>query len=227
MAFANGQYILIERTAYDAAGGHQAVRDRFVEDIALRRRVKALGLPIRVALARGIVSCRMYASFAQLVRGWSRIFYDALGRKPWRLTMKLLDPVIFCQTGHLALAAGLVLSARGGGTFAYRSWQWVSPIMSSCTSFSEWFIGRRSSRASFPLGYPIANLIVDLILIRAIRMCLTGNVTWSGTDYAVSDSPSSSGAGHKKQPTPRHLPSTHQDAIARASLQVKMKFCSS
>ena len=35
LAFANGQYILIERTAYDAAGGHQGVRDRFVEDIAI------------------------------------------------------------------------------------------------------------------------------------------------------------------------------------------------
>ena len=44
LAFANGQYILIERTAYDAAGGHQGVRDRFVEDIAIAQRVKGLGL---------------------------------------------------------------------------------------------------------------------------------------------------------------------------------------
>ncbi len=35
LAFANGQYILVERAAYEAAGGHQAVRDRFVEDIHL------------------------------------------------------------------------------------------------------------------------------------------------------------------------------------------------
>ena len=45
LAFANGQYILIERTAYAAAGGHQAVRDRFVEDIALCEHVKDNGLP--------------------------------------------------------------------------------------------------------------------------------------------------------------------------------------
>ena len=100
LAFANGQYILIRRTAYDAIGGHEGVRDRFVEDIAIAKRVKRLGLPIRVALAQGIVSCRMYASFGQVVRGWSRIFYDALERSPWRVTLKLLDPIIFCQTGH-------------------------------------------------------------------------------------------------------------------------------
>ena len=45
LAFANGQYILITRAAYDAAGGHEAVKDRFVEDIALADRVKAAGYP--------------------------------------------------------------------------------------------------------------------------------------------------------------------------------------
>jgi chlorobactene glucosyltransferase len=185
LAFANGQYILIERTAYAAAGGHQAVRDRFVEDIALAQRVKDLGLPIRVALARGIVSCRMYASFAQLVKGWSRIFYDALGRDPWRLTKKLLDPIVFCQTGHLALAAGLVLWARGGGPFA------ASLLAMGIVHHVFMYLVFRQvyrtsvERASFALWYPVANLVVDLILIRAIGMCLTGNVTWRGTSYAA------------------------------------------
>ena len=59
LAFANGQYILIERKAYDAAGGHRAVRERFVEDIGIAEHVKSLGLPIRVALVRGLVLCRM------------------------------------------------------------------------------------------------------------------------------------------------------------------------
>jgi chlorobactene glucosyltransferase len=185
LAFANGQYILIERTAYAAAGGHHAVRDRFVEDIALAERVKDKGFPIRVALARGIVSCRMYASFAQLVKGWSRIFYDALGRNPWRLAAKLLDPIVFCQSGHLALAAGLVSLTRGGGAFA------VSLLaMSIAHHVFMYLVFRRVYRASveresFALWYPIANLVVDLILIRAIGMCLTGNVTWRGTSYAV------------------------------------------
>ncbi|MGE3820833.1 MAG: glycosyltransferase, partial [Isosphaeraceae bacterium] len=67
LAFANGQYILIRRDVYDAAGGHQAVRDRFVEDIAMAEKVKALGMPIRVAVARGIGSTRMYASLDQIV----------------------------------------------------------------------------------------------------------------------------------------------------------------
>jgi hypothetical protein len=191
LAFANGQYILIERAAYEAAGGHRAVRERFVEDIALAQRVKALGLPIRVALARGIVSCRMYASFAQLVRGWSRIFYDALERDPWRLTQKLLDPLIFCQTGHVALAASLFLLGVGQSkTFAL----WLLGL-SLAHHLLMYAVFRRIYQASLPRArwaawYAVANLVVDLILIRALRMCLTGRVNWRGTEYGATTAPS-------------------------------------
>src|SRR5262249_8416521 len=43
LAFANGQYILIRRSAYDDAGRHEAVKERFVEDIGLAGRVKERG----------------------------------------------------------------------------------------------------------------------------------------------------------------------------------------
>ena len=66
-------------------------------------KVKALGMPIRTVLVRDLVTCRMYASLGQLIRGWSRILYDALDRKTWRLALRLLDPLVFCQSGHVAL----------------------------------------------------------------------------------------------------------------------------
>jgi glycosyltransferase involved in cell wall biosynthesis len=187
LAFANGQYILMTRAAYEAAGGHQAVRDRFVEDISLADRVKRLGLPIRVALSRRIGSTRMYASLGQLVRGWSRILYDALGRSPWRLLARLLDALIFSQSGHVALAASLLLLWRGeGGAFA-----WWLLGMSLAHHFLAYSVMRRVYRLSVPRSrhvgwYPVGNLVLDWILLRALWMCLTGRVTWRGTDYGPS-----------------------------------------
>jgi glycosyltransferase involved in cell wall biosynthesis len=187
LAFANGQYILIERTAYEAAGGHRAVRDRFVEDIGIAKRVKSLGLPIRVTLVRGLVSCRMYSTFRQLVRGWSRILYDAMARKTWRLALKLLDPIIFCQSGHLALAAGIVLLALGhSGPFG--AWLLVLALIHHalmCLLFLRVYTFSVPGTRYF-LWYPLGNLVVDVILVRAIHMCLTGNVTWRGTAYQNS-----------------------------------------
>ncbi len=188
LAFANGQYILIRRAAYDDAGGHEAVKDRFVEDIALARRVKERGYRIRVALARGIVTCRMYASLKQLIRGWSRILYDALDRRAGRLAIRLLDVLVFCQSGHAALAAGLILLAAGSDrVFAPRLL-----LMSLLHHGLMFAVFRRVYRTAVPgsrhaAWFPLGNGIVDVILLRAIRLCLTGRVNWRDTQYGSAN----------------------------------------
>ena len=187
LAFANGQSILVSREAYDAVGGHRSVRDRFVEDIGLAQKVKGRGMPIRLAITRGLISCRMYASLGQLVRGWSRILFDALDRKPWRLLLKLLDPIVFCQSGHVVLLAALGMLAMGwGGTFPWwlLGMSLVHHVLMYAVFRLVYDISVPSSRyvATFPLG----NLITDAILIRAIWMCVTGKVAWRGTRYDAS-----------------------------------------
>ena len=187
LAFANGQFILIRRTAYEAAGGHEAVRDRFVEDIGLAGRVKARGFRIRVALVQGIVTCRMYSSFGQLLRGWSRILYDALDRRVSRLLLRLMDVLVFCQSGHVAFLAGLIMLASGGP----RAFAASLLAMSVIHHVWMYFVFRLVYNTSVPnsryvVWFPLGNLIIDLILLRSIRMCLTGRVNWRGTDYGAA-----------------------------------------
>jgi glycosyltransferase involved in cell wall biosynthesis len=184
LAFANGQYILIARPAYAAAGGHRAVRDRFVEDIGLAERVKRLGLPIRVALTRQIGSTRMYSSLGTLVRGWSRILYDALGRSPWRLALPLVDVLALSQSAHVLLAWSLVVLALGDSG-AFPRWLLGLSLAHHAVAYT---VMRRVYRLSVPDSrhagwYPLGNLVLNWILVRAIGMCLTGRVTWRGTAY--------------------------------------------
>jgi chlorobactene glucosyltransferase len=192
VAFANGQYILIRRDAYDAIGGHAAVRDRFVEDIGMAEKVKGVGMSIRVAVAHGIGSTRMYASLGQLVHGWSRILYDALGRNPWRLLGRILDPMIFSQSGHVALVVAILLLLLGtGGAFAW----WLLGLSVVHHVFS-YIVLRRLYHMSVPgtryVGwFPLANLVMFWVLIRSLKMCLTGQVTWRGTAYGPALGPES------------------------------------
>jgi glycosyltransferase involved in cell wall biosynthesis len=184
LAFANGQSILVERSAYEAAGGHEAVRDRFVEDIGLAQKVKALGLPIRTTLVRGLVTCRMYASLGQLMRGWSRILYDALDRKHWRLLVRLLDPLVFCQAGQVAfLAAFIMLAAGFAGPFPI--WLLGLSIVHHALMYPVFSLVYRTSvpDSKYVGWFPLGNLLIDTILVRSILMCLTGRVTWRGTSY--------------------------------------------
>ena len=52
-AIANGQFILIKRSVYDAIGGHESVRDQIVEDKAISEQVKWNGYRLIVADGAG------------------------------------------------------------------------------------------------------------------------------------------------------------------------------
>ncbi len=185
LAFANGQYILIRKEAYFAVGGHEAVRDRFVEDIYLARLVKAKGLPIRVAMSTDISSTRMYTSLPQIVRGWSRILYDALGRRPLPIFGKILEPLIFSQTGDLAVIVAVAILLFGPATtFAW--WLLGLGIFHQILKTSVlWRMYRWSSPRSGKdaLWYGLAGVVMIWVCSRAIWMCWTGQVTWRGTAY--------------------------------------------
>lgn len=83
--FANGQFIMIRRADYEAIGGHESVRAIVLEDVELARRADKSGIACGFFLDGGLLTCRMYDSFAALKRGWKRIFTEAANTKPHRL----------------------------------------------------------------------------------------------------------------------------------------------
>ena len=185
LAFANGQYILIHRDAYAKAGGHEAVRDKFVEDIYMAKRVKEVGLSSRTAIAHGIGSTRMYTSLPQIVRGWSRILYDALGRSPLRLAWQGLDPLLFSQPAHVALVAALIMLAVGAPAGPFAWWLLGLSLLHHALAYTclHRLYMLSVPRSRHVIWYPLAGLVLDAIVFRAVRMCLTGQVTWRGTAY--------------------------------------------
>ena len=113
-AFANGQFLLFRRDAYEAIGGHAAVKDVVFEDVNLARLVDAAKRRLGVFMADGLLHCRMYADWAQFRRGWKRIFTEAAKRKARRLTLwswqiRLLGTLFpLCTLVALAFGAALI-----------------------------------------------------------------------------------------------------------------------
>ncbi|MFZ1023850.1 MAG: glycosyltransferase family 2 protein [Thermoplasmata archaeon] len=68
-AMANGQFLLVRRSSYDTVGGHAAVRGAVLEDVALARRFRAHGLTLRMALAPGLGTTRMYRDRHEMFEG--------------------------------------------------------------------------------------------------------------------------------------------------------------
>ena len=77
-AIANGQFIFIKRSVYDAIGGHKSVKDQIVEDKAISEIVKWSGYRLIVADGMKVARTRMYTSLAEMWEGWTKNIYLGL-----------------------------------------------------------------------------------------------------------------------------------------------------
>ncbi|MEV0841948.1 glycosyltransferase [Actinocatenispora sera] len=71
-ACANGQLMAFDRAGYDRIGGHASVAGELVEDLALARRVRRLGLRLGLALGGDAVQARLYRGYGEAVAGFAK-----------------------------------------------------------------------------------------------------------------------------------------------------------
>ena len=122
---ANGQFILVQRDAYDALGGHALVSDRVAEDMALGQEFFRAGRRVVLVLALHQFSTHMYASLRELIEGWRKNIYAggrhaALGGRAGRTlypALLLAMPIV-----GLAPPIALVMSATGALTQGWLIW---------------------------------------------------------------------------------------------------------
>ena len=183
-AFANGQYILVRRAAYERVGGHAAVRTHLLEDIQLGRVVKQAGGRIRVVVAPELSTTRMYASLGEIVRGWSRIFYAAVDHRPG-LLVALMAAMLTLSVSAYAVS-GLLLGLALAGRMSGLAW-----ILLGMNLLHHGLIfavlgplyGHTRNRRIYLACYLLACLVMLVVLGRAVWLCFSHRVTWRGTAY--------------------------------------------
>jgi chlorobactene glucosyltransferase len=183
-AFANGQYILIRRSAYEAVGGYEAVRTKIVEDIALAREVKGRGHRLLNAVGQDIFTTRMYDSLRAMWKGWTRIFYGAFGGVG-RMVGVLFLTFLFTLAPFAVLAAAAAAVAAG----AQGWWAWTvfgvaaGTVLAIFVTMRRLFIAGRGNPWYLTL-YPVAVVLVMAFEAGALARALGfGAVTWRGTTY--------------------------------------------
>jgi glycosyltransferase involved in cell wall biosynthesis len=106
MAAGCGQFFVTRRAAYDAAGGHAAIRASLHDGVKLPRAYRRAGLTTDLFDATGVASCRMYDRDADVWRGLSKNATEGIGGPATIVPFTLL------------LAGGQILrlgAARGPG----------------------------------------------------------------------------------------------------------------
>jgi glycosyltransferase involved in cell wall biosynthesis len=170
---ANGQYILVRRTSYDAAGGHAAVASDILEDLALARLFRGAGFRVHFRYGGDAVRTHMYRNWIQLREGWTKNL-ALLFPRPNRLALQSLL-LWSLAWASLALVTSGLLSNH--------------PLRLGFVAF--WLLLYRRIRIShfstvnnliaIALGLPI----FAYLLLRSKAAHRKGQVSWKGRAYPV------------------------------------------
>ena len=199
-AFANGQFMLFRRSAYEAVGGHEAVKDELLEDLALARAtVDGPGGShgegsAGIFLADGMLTCRMYESWRAFWNGWKRIYTEAARCNVGRLRRSAFG-VAYTGTVlpllamvNLVWATAMLCGVYGPGF----EWIWRGWLGAGLSGFgllawalvmaAAYRIGRVPLWA-FP-GSIVGSWLVGRVLAEAARDLERGVPTvWAGREY--------------------------------------------
>ncbi|HXH89893.1 MAG TPA: glycosyltransferase [Gaiellaceae bacterium] len=171
VALAAGGFILIERALYERIGGHEAIRDRLIDDQALAQAVKAAGGLLVPAFAGELVHVRMYEGAGELWRGWRKNTSVGLARSSAGLAAAgAVGGAVASVAPLVALARGPRLLGLAGVVAQLLARADVDPIAPSPRRY--W--------ATLPLGA----LFLSLLSLRSSLDRLRGGVEWRGRRYA-------------------------------------------
>ena len=187
-AIANGQFILIKRSVYDAIGGHESVKDQIVEDKAISEQVKWNGYRLIVADGAAVARTRMYTSLPEMWEGWTKNIYLGLRDQPSLLMLGVFGAMV-------ALIAALFLPVwpllgiswllGGGGPMAmvmilesvlfWAILVWARAKVAQKMEISLWYA------FTTPLG---AGIFAAMMITSAVRVVSGKGVMWKGRMYA-------------------------------------------
>jgi chlorobactene glucosyltransferase len=186
-AFANGQFMLTTRKAYDAIGGHETVKDRFCEDTEIARLMKEKGMRPRVSMGDDVCAVRMYNSLPNIIKGWSRIYYAAKVGQKKHIVGAIQFLITNCFTVYPALIYGLYRAFHPHHNFLDYVWLPTAIAHWAIMTFMLGVIYRWSKNSPWnALLFPIGGPLLLWTLIKAFIMCWTKKVEWRGTTYSHS-----------------------------------------
>ena len=185
-AYANGAFMLMKRSAYDAIGGHQAVRDKVNEDMHIAAKIKSMGLNLRIVQNKGLYFVRMYSSLKQSLQGWSRIFFGTFCTFR-RLLASLLLLTTMSLLPYIVAIIGLVgwaIAAESKTLFLIMGLTGLAAVIAQMTVLLRYYPLVNAKR-SMIWTYPLGCLICFIALVSAMFKLRPGaKITWRNTTYA-------------------------------------------
>ena len=175
---ANGQLLMIRRSALEAIGGWSRVRAEVVDDMALCRAVKQSGRRVVFADGDRMAECRMYPDATALMRGFAKNFYEGIGGHPAAMIVVMGLHLMLFVVPYVALPVAL---ATGAWPLAAAAAVGVGANVCLRLIMAARY---RHSPISVLL-HPLAVLAMMGVLGNSFRWSRRGDIRWRGRSYAA------------------------------------------
>jgi len=172
-----GAFNLVRRSAYDAAGGHAAVRLCPDDDLELGRCLKLVGGRQDFVFANGLAAVDWYGSWGEVRRGLMKNLFAGAGysvplvlvgaaAQLWLLAWPVLALVLTRGlTWGLNLGILLVLGAQG----------WLAARFFGGRRYGGWLL-------------PLFAVFGSYLMLRSMALALAnGGIEWRGTFYSLAE----------------------------------------
>ena len=188
-AIANGQFILIKRSIYEAIGGHASVKDNIVEDKAIAEQVKWNGYRLIVADGMQVARTRMYTSLPEMWEGWTKNIYLGLRDQPGLMALGVFGAFLAMMASlflPLWPLLGFIWYLDGGGWMAlaviveaFILWRYLIHMrmqVAKQMQIPAWYAW------TTPLG---AGVFGAMMFASAWKVLTRTGVTWKGRIYGA------------------------------------------
>ncbi len=181
VVLANGQFILVKKSVYEAVGGNESVKLEVVEDVELAKKIKKAGYSMRFMNGTKLYSTRMYSSLREIKTGWTRIFTYLFNKNVFAILHKIFL-FLFVSIGPFA-ALGWEIFLKLSGSAAYDA---LACSLSAAVCL--WiivirFIGNRLLKCNpwYALLHPLGSLVMVWILAACVgRVVFNLPSVWRG-----------------------------------------------
>ena len=173
-------YLIASRTI--SFGGHDAVKEALLEDIAFARAIHAANLRVQVLFADGMLKCSMYPNFASFQNGWKRIFIEASNRSVRRLRKSGILVVLLNVLMPLISIYGMYIGELTSPTLF---WTALASLLMYIIDVM-WLYKMNHAPMLYAFFAPIGALVVSKIFFDAASMLKHRiPIRWGGREYIL------------------------------------------
>ena len=107
-AAAAGQCMIFSRSSYEKIGGHEAVKNKIVEDVEIAKNILREDLKMRMFQGLESISCRMYQSESEIRNGFRKNFLAGFNYNTGLFIAAALLHIIAFLLPYLAFIMGII-----------------------------------------------------------------------------------------------------------------------